>query len=322
MDTFMDSSWYFLRYPDPHYDRPPGFDRDKVRYWLPVDQYMGGVEHAVLHLLYSRFFVRVLRDLGLVEFSEPFTRLYNQGAIMGPDGYRMSKSRGNVVNPDDYVERMGADAVRCYLMFIGPWDQGGSWDPRGITGVQSFLRDVWSLATEERRPIGDGGDADIRLRRAVHQTIRGVTDDLDRFRFNTMLAKLMTLRNVMKELRASASDEAWSEAIRAVLLMLAPSAPHIAEELWSERLGLPYSVHQQPWPTWDTRLTVEDELTVPVSVNGKPRGTLQVPASRRDDEEFVKAQALELPRVKAIVDGQAVRRVIYVPGRMLNLVVS
>jgi len=325
----MDSSWYFLRYPDAHYDRPPGFDREKTAYWMPVDQYMGGVEHAVLHLLYSRFFVRVLRDLGLVDFSEPFTRLYNQGAILGPDGHRMSKSRGNVVNPDDYVATMGADTVRCYLMFIGPWDAGGAWNPQGINGVHRFLNDVWGLVTGEGRTLTPalsqrerGQDADARLRRALHQTLRGVTDDLDRFRFNTMIAKLMTFRNVMQEVRGSVSAEAWSEATRGLLLMLAPSAPHIAEELWTHHLGQPYSVHQQDWPTWDERLAAEDELTIPVTVNGKPRDTLKIPASKRDDQEWVKAQALELPRIKTLVDGQAVRRVVYVPGRVLNLVVS
>ena len=325
MDTFMDSSWYFLRYADPRYDRPPGFDPEKVAYWMPVDQYMGGVEHAVMHLLYSRFFIRVLRDLGLVEFSEPFTRLYNQGAILGPDGHRMSKSRGNVVNPDDYVATMGADTVRCYLMFIGPWDAGGSWSPQGINGVHRFLNDVWTLATDDDgrqttddRPSSD--EADARLRRTLHQTIRGVTDDLDKFRFNTMIAKLMTLRNAMLELRGSVSADAWSEAVRGLLLLLAPSAPHIAEELWTKHLGLSYSIHQQPWPAWDERLAAEDELTIPVSVNGKPRGTLKVPVSMRDDEAGIRELALELPRVKSLVDGQSVRRVIYVPGRMLNLV--
>ncbi|HYU18179.1 MAG TPA: leucine--tRNA ligase, partial [Chloroflexota bacterium] len=282
MDTFMDSSWYFLRYVDPKYDRPPGFDPDKAAYWMPVDQYMGGVEHAVMHLLYARFFIRVLRDLGLVNFSEPFTRLYNQGIILGPDGYRMSKSRGNVVNPDEYVQKMGADTVRCYLMFIGPWDAGGPWNTQGISGVHKFLNRVWTLATDltPKPPLpslgeGAGGEgqasaggtmafneADARLRRALHQTIRDVTDDMDKFRFNTMLAKLMSLSNLMQDLQVSVSGEAWSEAVRALLLMLAPSAPHIAEELWTVELGLPYSIHAQAWPKWDPGLAAEDELTV------------------------------------------------------------
>ncbi|MCC6174369.1 MAG: leucine--tRNA ligase [Chloroflexi bacterium] len=325
MDTFMDSSWYFLRYADPHFNQAPGFDRQKAAYWMPVDQYMGGVEHAVMHLLYSRFFTRVLRDLGYLDFSEPFKRLFNQGAILGPDGYRMSKSRGNVVNPDEYVKTLGADTVRCYLMFIGPWDQGGPWNPQGISGVHKFLNRVWTLATDARprdAASAEKRDVDAKLRRALHQTIRDVTEDLDKFRFNTMLAKLMTLSNTMQDLAPAASRDAWDEAVRGLLLMVAPSAPHIAEELWTGQLGLPYSIHQQPWPAWDPALAAEDELTIPVSINGKPRGELRIPASLRDDQEQVKVLALDLPRVKALVDGQSVRRVIYVPGKVLNLVVG
>jgi leucyl-tRNA synthetase len=322
MDTFMDSSWYFLRYPDIRYDEAPGFDRKLAEYWMPVDQYMGGVEHAVLHLLYARFFMRVLRDLGLVTFSEPFKRLFNQGAILGPDGFRMSKSRGNVVNPDDYVTTLGADTVRCYLMFIGPWDGGGPWNPQGISGVSKFLNRVWSLVTEGR-PAGAGApDADAKLRRAVHQTIRGVTEDQEKFRFNTMIAKLMTLSNVMQEVRATASPAAWDEACRALVLMLAPSAPHLAEELWTGALGRPYSVHQQPWPTWDEALTAEDELTVAVTVNGKPRAELTVPTAMVEDQDGVKGLALDLPRIKQLIEGKTIRRVIYVPGKIVNIVAN
>ncbi|MCC7369010.1 MAG: leucine--tRNA ligase [Chloroflexi bacterium] len=320
MDTFMDSSWYFLRYTDPKFDRPPGFDQEKTDYWMPVDQYMGGVEHAVMHLLYSRFFMRVLRDMGLVESGEPFKRLFNQGAILGPDGFRMSKSKGNVVNPDDYVGTIGADAVRCYLMFIGPWDQGGPWNPSGIGGVTRFLNRVWALATEPRESKGDS--ADTRLRRAVHQAIRDVTDDQEHFRFNTMLAKLMTLVNTMYEVRGQTSAGAWGEAVRALLLLLAPSAPHLTEELWTNELGLAYSIHQQPWPTFDPALATEDELKVAVTVNGKPRGELLVPADRQDDEAYVTEQALALPRVQSVIGEGTVRRVIYRAGKVLNLVVG
>jgi leucyl-tRNA synthetase len=322
MDTFMDSSWYFLRYADPHYDRPPGFDTAKCDYWMPVDQYMGGVEHAVMHLLYSRFFMRVLRDLGFTQESEPFKRLFNQGTILGPDGSRMSKSKGNVVNPDDYVTTLGADTVRCYLMFIGPWDQGGPWNPQGIVGVSKFLNRVWALVNEPRQVQRVGADADAKLRRAVHQTIRDVTEDQEKFRFNTMLAKLMTLVNCLYEVRPFVSDEAWGDATRSLLLLLAPSAPHIAEELWTNVLGLPYSIHRQPWPTWDEALAAEDEVTIAVTVNGKPRGELVVAADQQDDEQRVTTLALTLPRVDAVVKGLTVRRVIYRPGKVLNLVVS
>jgi leucyl-tRNA synthetase len=320
MDTFMDSSWYFLRYTDPNFDRPPGFDQEKTDYWMPVDQYMGGVEHAVMHLLYSRFFMRVLRDMGLVESGEPFKRLFNQGAILGPDGQRMSKSKGNVVNPDDYVNTIGADAVRCYLMFIGPWDQGGPWNPNGIGGVTRFLSRVWALATEPRQ--AGSADGDTRLRRAVHQTIRDVTDDQENFRFNTMLAKLMTLVNTMFELRNQTSANAWDEALRSLLLLLAPSAPHLTEELWTNTLGLPYSIHRQPWPTFDPALAAEDELKIAVTVNGKPRGELLVPAARQNDEAHITELALALPRVQSVIGDGTVRRVIYRAGKVLNLVVG
>jgi leucyl-tRNA synthetase len=283
---------------------------------------MGGVEHAVMHLLYSRFFMRVLRDLGLTEHAEPFKRLFNQGTILGPDGFRMSKSKGNVVNPDDYVGTIGADAVRCYLMFIGPWDQGGPWNVQSISGISKFLNRVWAAATEPRAVASPDAAASTRLRRAVHQTIRDVTEDLEKFRFNTMLAKLMTLVNSMYEVRASASAEAWDEAVRSLLLLLAPSAPHLTEELWSSVLGLPYSIHRQPWPEWDEALAAEDELRIAVTVNGKPRAELAVPAAMQDDEAQVTALALALPRVQSFTEGKTVRRVIYRAGKVLNLVVG
>jgi len=322
MDTFMDSSWYFLRYTDPAYPVAPGFDPDKVRYWMPVDQYMGGVEHAVMHLLYSRFFTRVLRDLGLIEFSEPFTRLFNQGIVLGPDGFRMSKSRGNVVNPDDYVGTLGADTVRCYLMFIGPWEGGGPWNPQSINGISKFLNRAWSLVTEPRDAPDGNPDADAKLLRALHQTIRDVTDDQEKFRFNTMLAKLMTFTNLMQDVRGTASASAWTEASRALVLMLAPAAPHIAEELWTNHLGQAYSVHQQSWPEWSAALAAEEYLTIVVSVNAKPRGEVRVPVSLRDDEAGITAQALALPRIQQFTEGKAIRRVIYVPGKILNIVAT
>jgi leucyl-tRNA synthetase len=323
MDTFVDSSWYFLRYVSPRLDEPPGFDVEKALYWMPVDQYMGGVEHAVLHLMYARFFTKALRDMGYVKVGEPFMRLFNQGAILGPDGTRMSKSKGNVVNPDEYVQKMGADTVRCFLMFIGPWDSGGPWSPEGISGIQTFLSRVWALATEPRRSDkGQDEAADRDLLRLTHQTVRDVTADYEKFRFNTMLSKLMTFSREIYERSARLSDGVWRQALESLLLMLAPAAPHIAEELWTERLRRPYSIHQQSWPAWDARLAAEDELTLPVTVNGKPRGEVRIPATMRDDQAGVEALALDLPRVKAMLDGATVRKVIYVPGRVVNLVVS
>jgi leucyl-tRNA synthetase len=323
MDTFVDSSWYFLRYVSPNLDEPPGFDEEKARYWLPVDQYMGGVEHAVMHLLYSRFFVKVLADMGLIDFREPFTRLYNQGIILGPDGLRMSKSRGNVINPDEYVQTKGADTVRTYLMFIGPWDAGGPWNPQGIGGVEKFLGRVWQLAIESPPPAHGGTEGgrsgDRELLRALHQTIRDVTDDFEKFRYNTMLSKLMTLSNTMSKLRDQVSADAWNQTVDGLLLMLSPSAPHLTEELWSQR-DRPYSIHQQPFPSWDPELAEEDSITLPVQVNGKVRDTIEVPAELARDEAHIRTLVLDRPKIKAQLDGKEIQKFVFVPGRLVGLV--
>jgi leucyl-tRNA synthetase len=322
MDTFVDSSWYHLRYVDPHYDQPPGFDTEKALYWMPVDQYMGGVEHAVMHLMYARFWMKVLRDMGYVKDGEPYKRLFNQGIILGPDGFRMSKTRGNVVNPDDYVEKVGADTVRCFLMFIGPWDRGGPWSPEGISGPEGFIGRVWSLVAEPRQAGQSSDEADREIRRLLHQTIQGTTEDYEKFRFNTMLSKLMSFQRELTRLKPRLSESVWQESIEALLLMLAPAAPHVTEELWVEQLGKPYSIHQQAFPTFDPALAIEEELTLPVTVNGKPRGELTIPLAMKEDRVGVERLALELPRVQALLNGASVRKVIYVPGRVVNLVVG
>jgi leucyl-tRNA synthetase len=323
MDTFMDSSWYFLRYVSPDRDQPPGFDPDKVRYWLPVDQYMGGAEHAVMHLLYSRFFVRVLRNIGLLDFKEPFTRLYNQGVVLGPDGQRMSKSHGNVVNPDDHVEHSGADAVRGWLAFLGPWDQGGPINPSALSAIQDLLRDIWNLASAPS-PEQATGPGDTDLRRFSHQRIKAITDDLAGFRFNTMVSELMKFRNELKQAQSSGrvGRRTWDEAIETLLLLAAPAFPHLTEELWTEVRGLPYSVHQQRWPAYDEQLLAEAEVTVVVQVNGKLRDQLVVDGQTARDQERLRAQALELPRIQQLTAGQTIRNVIIVPGKLVNFVVS
>jgi leucyl-tRNA synthetase len=320
MDTFMDSNWYFIRYLSPHYNEGP-VDPRLVRKWLPVDQYTGGAEHAVMHLLYARFFWKVARDLGYVPGDEPFLRLFNQGHIIAGKA-KMSKSRGNVVTPDEYVDRLGADTVRCYLMFMGPWDQGGEWDDSGIFGIHRWLNRVWNLVLD--RPQTDGADAESarQVRHLTHKTIRRVTEDMERFRFNTMLAALMEFSNGLAKAREAAVDStAWQEAIETLVLLLAPSAPHLAEELWA-RLGKPYSIHQPAsggWPQWDEQLAKEEEITLVVQVNGKVRDRLQVPADIA--EEQAKELALASQRVRAHIDGKQVQRVIYVPGKLVNVVV-
>ena len=319
MDTFMCSSWYFMRYADPQ-DAEFAIDRDIADMWLPVDQYTGGSEHATMHLLYARFFYKAARDAGLVPDDEPFTRYFAQGQILGPDGRRMSKSRGNVVPPDDQVERWGADAFRAYLIFLGPWDQGGPYDVDGIVGVARWLRRAWSLLAGEvdTSAASDAANAQAPLQEA-HRTLERVTADLDRFQMNTAVAALMELTNSLARLRdeGPVHEESWNGALRLFALMLAPICPHVSEELW-ERLGQPYSVHQQDWPAVDPSLTARETVELVVQVNGRLRDRLQV--SPDADEAEVRALADASERVAAALGGNEPRRVIYVPGRLINLV--
>lgn len=321
MDTFMDSSWYWFRFLSPTRTDVP-FERELVKRWAPVDIYTGGVEHAILHLLYSRFFTKVLRDLGLIEHGEPFLRLRNQGMILGEDGEKMSKSRGNVVNPDHLVERFGADVVRTYLMFIGPWDQGGPWNFHGIEGVNRFYQRVWGAFTNPApagQRIADGVEQE--LRRALHEAITRVSDNLEGFRFNTAVAELMTLLNAMVKAKAAgaAASPIWDEARRGMTLMLAPIAPHLAEELWS-RLGNAGSVHLQRWPEADPSAMIRDEIIIAVQVNGKLRG--EVTLSADADNAALLAAAKGSPNVLRHLAGMTVVREIVVPGKLVNLVVK
>ena len=323
MDTFFDSSWYMLRYTSPQYSQG-AFDPKLLEKWMSVDQYTGGAEHAVMHLLYSRFFIKALRDMGLVKFDEPFLRLFNQGVILGEDHEKMSKSRGNVVNPDEVVGQLGADAVRCFLMFIGPWDQGGPWSDVGINGVARWLNRVWTIV--ERDPANldskpEGGDNARETLRLLHQTIRKCHADLDRFKFNTTIASLMEFSNHLSKVWAEGSVDAatWRECIEKMLLILAPIAPHISEEMW-ELTGHRYSIHQQRFPEWDEELAADETITLVLQVNGKVRDRIQVPA----DIDEVEAQELALasPKVRVFTQDKTVNKAIYVPGRLVNVVVS
>lgn len=318
MDTFMCSSWYQYRYLSPHYDEGP-FDPEQGAYWLPVDQYTGGIEHATMHLIYTRFFTKAMREMGLVNFDEPMTRLYNQGMVLGEDGEKMSKSRGNVVAPDALVDKYGADTVRTYLMFFAKWDLGGPWNYDGIKGPQRLLNDVWELALTAYAPQAEDEAATRNLRRKTHQVIRKVTEDLESFSFNTAVAAIMELRNALVEARKGRQVTlvAWNEAIDSLLLLLAPSAPYIAEELWARR-GHGYSVHQQTWPSWDAEVAREESVTLVVQVNGKVRDKIEVAAGL--DDETIKAIALNSEKMLAWLAGQTPRKVIVVKGKLVNIV--
>lgn len=321
MDTFIDSSWYQYRYLSPHHDAGP-LNEELAAEWTPVHQYTGGIEHATMHLLYTRFFTKAMRDIGVVDISEPMTRLFNQGIILGPDSQKMSKSRGNVVNPDDYVQTVGADAVRIYLMFIGPWEQGGPWSLEGIEGASRWLGRVWMLVTEPQAEALEDDAALVRsVRRSVHQTIRRVSDDLEGFRFNTMVAALMELTTTLARAKASRHLPAavLHEAIEVLLLLSAPSAPHLTEELWS-RLGHDSSVHLEHWPEYNAELAREDEVTLVVQVDGKLRDRLLVTPGL--PEEDAVRLAMESPRIMSALGGRPVERAIYRTDRLLNLVLK
>ena len=319
LDTFMCSSWYQMRYIDPRNAERP-FSREAARRWLPVDLYTGGAEHAVMHLLYTRFFWKAARDAGIVEGDEPMRRLFNQGVIVGPDGNRMSKSRGNVVAPDEQVERHGADAFRCQLMFIGPWDQGGPYNPSGMPGIVRWLNRLWSVASGEAPAGAPDAEAERALRAAALRAVRDVTGDVEGFRFNTAIARLMEFTTALARARegGGVGREGWDRAVETLVLLTAPFAPHVAEELW-ERRGKPYSVHRQAWPAFDEALAVEETVEIAVQVNGRVRERLTLPAGAGEEEALALALASE--RVRAHAGEGAPRRVIYVPGKLLNVVV-
>ncbi len=319
MDTFMCSSWYQYRYLSPLDDQHP-FDPEEGAYWLPVDQYTGGIEHATMHLIYTRFFTMAMREMGLVNFSEPMIRLYNQGMVLGEDGEKMSKSRGNVVAPDALVQKYGADTVRAYLMFFAKWEQGGPWNYDGIKGPQRLLNDVWEIGQYGYQPQQEDESASRQLRRKTHQTIRRVSEDMESFSFNTAVAAIMELRNALNDGRkaANVSQLAWKEAVDTLLLLLAPIAPHITEELWAQR-GHTYSIHQQPWPQWAADVAKEDAITLIVQVNGRVRDKLEVPADL--DDEAVKQIALSSDKAQGWLDGKEPRKVIVVRGKLVNIVV-
>ncbi|HKY22674.1 MAG TPA: leucine--tRNA ligase [Vicinamibacterales bacterium] len=336
MDTFVDSSWYFYRFCDPTNDSMP-FDPAKAKYWMPVDFYSGGVEHAILHLIYSRFFTRVFRDLGMVDHDEPFRHLLTQGMVL-KDGAVMSKSKGNVVDPDDMLQKFGADALRLYVMFVAPPEKEVEWSDSGLEGSWRFLAriwrfvDQWSAQIKTAAPVASldasGFDtAEKDLRRKTHDTIRRVTMDVEqRIHLNTAVSALMELVNVMyafgETLHATAPRPqalaALREAVETLILMVSPFAPHTAEELW-EMTGHAGGLEKAPWPSFDEEVARADEIVVPVQVNGKVRGRLTVPAGLTDAE--LRERALAEPSVRPHIDGKTIKSVVIAKGKLINVVV-
>jgi leucyl-tRNA synthetase len=320
LDTFMCSSWYHLRYLSPHKSDGP-FDEAEYNYWMPVDTYTGGSEHATMHLLYTRFFHKALRDMGITEGSEPMMQLRNQGMVLAEDNSKMSKSKGNVIAPDVLVQKYGADTVRAYLMFFARWQQGAPWDSHGIEGTVRWMRRVWTLFTDPTQPGSASDETKKTLRRRVHQTLKRITHDYENFEFNTVISSLMELLNEMYKAReaGAAGTPEWSEAVEIYLKMMAPVAPHITEELWTDHLHKPYSIHQQSWPVVDEAAAREDSIEIPVQVNGKVRDRIVVPVDASEDQIRVAALASEI--IQKYLEGREPRKVIVAHGRLVSVVV-
>jgi leucyl-tRNA synthetase len=331
MDTFVDSSWYFYRYADAHNDRAP-FDSKEMAYWFPIDQYIGGVEHAILHLIYSRFWTKFMRDLGLVKNDEPVERLFTQGMVI-KDGAKMSKNLGNIVSPDEMVARYGADAARLYSLFAAPPDRDLDWQDTGIEGIQRFLGRIYRFvmrnakpnSAEWRKPVPSELSGEARqIQRKLHQTIKRVTDDFKgRWHFNTCIAAIMELVNELygaeeKIVQGAIPIALLAQVQRDLVLLLAPFAPYLAHELW-ETLGEKSNLLRAPWPKYDPALAKEEEIEIPVQVNGKLRGKVLVPAEA--SQELVEELALADEKVKAAIAGKKIVKRIFVPGKLLNLVV-
>ena len=332
MDTFVYSAWYYLRYPSPHDDSAP-FSRDDVEYWLPVDQYVGGIEHATGHLMYSRFITKVLHDLGYLSFREPFASLFTQGMVY-KDGAKMSKSRGNVVSPDALNEEYGADTGRLYSLFVGPPDQDTEWSDEGVVGSHRFLWRVWGLVTDNtdawQRDFAaslpaEPSAAQREIRRKTHSTIAKVSEDFEGMRFNTAIAAIMELSNDLRQFagamdRTDAGDRAvFSEGLRSLIALLSPIAPHICDELWV-RMGEEPSLFEREWPQLDESLLAADTVTLVVQVNGKVRDNMDVPAGT--DMDLAAEQAQERERVRKFTEGKKIVKVIKVPEKLINIVVK
>lgn len=334
MDTFVDSSWYFMRFAD---SRNPGefASPENIKKWLPVDMYMIGPEHIVLHLLYSRFFTKFLRDEGYFNFDEPFMKMRHQGMILGPDGKKMSKSKGNVINPDDIIEKFGADTLRVYEMFMGPLESDKPWDIRAVMGVYKFLQRVFNLVKEHQSLVlidstgsSETDEGDIKLRRKLHQTIRKVSKDIPDLKFNTAVAAMMELVNTWEDSNKKAEGIQASKQVLSdqevvdFIKMLAPFAPFLAEELYSEMGEAQSSVHLQNWPEFDVDLVREELIEMGVQINGKVRAILEFPAKNIKDQAAVISAAKDLPGLQRYLNNHSIVKEIYIPGRIVSFVVS
>lgn len=322
MDGFACSSWYFLRFADPHDNERP-FAKDKVAYWLPVDDYIGGAEHAVMHLLYARMWTKVMYDAGMIGFDEPFKTLRNQGMILAPDGQKMSKSKGNTIEPDLLIEQgYGADAIRIMELFIGPWNQSANWSVEGMGGSFRFLQRVWALGQQVKAVSGEDSADTAEMRRIINRAIKKVSDDLETLSFNTAIAAMMEAVNdlyaVSRTVPFAAAPKMWRETMERLLQLLAPFAPHMTEELWHQ-FGHESSIHLSQWPSYDEQYLLSDHMTIVAQVNGRVRGQVDVGREATEAEIVRAIQANE--RVRPYLEGKAVKKTIYVPGRLVNFVV-
>jgi leucyl-tRNA synthetase len=318
MDTFVDSSWYFLRYADPK-NKKVFASQEKMNSWLPVDMYVGGSEHNTMHLLYSRFFTKALYDLKLIDFDEPFTVRRNGGFILGPNGQKMSKSKGNVIDPDEQVKKYGADAVRMYLAFMGPYELGGTWQLGGINGVSRFLNRVWNIFAENKKSISKPSDSDkTALEIFLHRTIKKVGEDIENLRFNTVVSDMMKLLNEIEN-HTNKGFNFDLKNQKLLLKLLAPVAPHLAEEIWMSVLKNKKSIHVEIWPEYNPKLIVETSVSLVVQINGKTRGVVILPAG--NNEEQAKTAALNDENVKKHLEGKEIKKVIFVKDRLISFVV-
>ena len=305
LDTFVDSSWYFLRYPDPHNEKE-FCSKDRLKHWLPVDLYIGGEEHTYMHLLYARFFVKAMYKIGLLNFKEPFLKLRHQGMVLDEKGVKMSKSKGNVINPDEMVERFGADAVRMYMMFAGPLEDDVMWDENKVVGTYRFLEKIWK-AKENL-----SNDTSAELKREIHKSIKKVSEDIEELRFNTAIAQMMSLANKLKSASLAKSE------YELVLKILAPFAPHITEEIWSG-LGNKNSIHKESWPKYDDILARDKKINFVIQVNGKLRDVLEI--DTEVSEEEIKKIAKKSDKIKKWLEGKEIKKEIFVKGKLLNIIV-